>query len=256
MRNNLKAEIATYVHSKHNLWSDRTITSVNYILRTMAVDFNHPAENYKRLISRGLGRYTIKTYFMVAGKFEEQQLGKTRYKDFLKQNSSAFKNCYKEKTRRLSDDDFRKCRELYSQSNARMFNLLTLMGCAGLRVSEAMSVKWSDFFNEDGVSYLKVVGKGSKQRVIPFDMAKLQKTDSEFAVQPVAFRFFFKRDMKPFTPHDFRAYFATSVARDYVSTGQITSKDLASLLGHASTATTEKYIRADLKRVAKVFSTK
>lgn len=251
LEKNLNKEIEKYVESKRGIWSNRTCASVGATLRSLAVDFSNPRKNYAKLVDAGRSRYTIKVYFTIAAKFEREAGGSNRYGDFLKKEKSAFKNCYKDKTRILRPEDYARFLEMYQQAeNHNMYNLLMLMGQAGLRVSEALNAKWDDFFQDGDDIYLKVIGKGSKQRAVPFEPTRLLQTENKTGriVGTVAFRFLFERDMSPFTPHDFRAYYATFIANH----PELSIKDAAMLLGHADIKTTSRYVRSDIHRVAKV----
>lgn len=245
MSNNLlKEEIESYVESKRDLWSPNTCRSTRYKLNTLSTHWSCPDRNFKSLKHSGLGRYTLQVYFVLASQFEQERFGTKRYAEFIKKQRAAFKNCYREKTRRLKQEEYERFCDSYRETNVRMFNLLILMGEAGLRVSEAESVRWENF--KDG--YLWVVGKGQKQRCIPFNVEKLIKHDSNLVINHVAYRFFFKRDLKPFTPHDFRAFFATKVANH----PELGIKDAAFLLGHSNVNTTQRYVRVDMDRIARV----
>lgn len=253
---NLNTEIEKYVESKRDSWSDRTLPVVRSILLTLAPHFTSPYRNYKELIKDGFSKHTIRTYFLYAIRFEEETRKTTLYRDYLRRNKAAFKNCYLEKTRLLKPAQFEKFKAQHITSNPKMYNLLVLMGEAGLRVSEAMNAKWSDFVEgDDAYSFIRVIGKGNKQRLVPFDKNRLIKIQEsgEMIVGVLAYKFLFQRDLKPFTPHDFRAHYATVMTQTYP---ELSVKDLAQLLGHSSIVTTQKYMRFDLNRVAKVLNKK
>jgi integrase len=242
-------EINDYVESKRGLWSDRTLPVVRTTLRTMASGFFSPDKVFKKLLEEGRTKYTIKTYFAVASRFEKEIYRTKRYQQFLQNHTSTFRNCYKDKTRHLKPEQYEKFLNMYLNQNPNMYNLLVLMGTAGLRVSEALSATWEDI--QDG--FIKVIGKGSKQRVIPFDPKVLIKSgETGKIVGRLAFRFLFNRDLKPYTPHDFRAYYATYIANH----PELSIKDAALLLGHSSITTTSRYVRTDLNRIAKVLKKK
>lgn len=247
MRTNLNKAIEKYLESKRDIWSDRTLPVVRACLTTMASHFDNPSENYKRLIKAGRKKYTIKQYFITAGRFEEEVYGRTRYKDFIRLHRSAFRNCYKEKTRSFTAERFVEFKALYEERNPAMYNLLVLMGEAGLRVSEALNVTWEDV-TEQG--YLKIIGKGDKQRLVPFDSERLLgERRGAIVKKPLAYRFLFRRDLQPYTPHDFRAHYATTICTYYP---ELNIKDVATLLGHVSILTTQKYMRSDVSRIDKI----
>lgn len=246
----LVKEVEKYVESKRDLWASSTCVSVSAKLRSVLPYISSPDLCFQAFLKERKSKYSIKTYFIIASEFERQTFGTNKFEDFLRSNHHTFRYCYQEKTRLLSVEEYDRFKTHYMNTNPRMFNLVVLMGEAGLRISEALEAKWEDFVEISGETYLKVTGKGKKQRLVPFEPKRLIKNSEERAVGSVAFRYYFKRDMKPYTPHDFRAFFATRTAQVYAN--QLTSKDLAMILGHESTATTDKYIRSDLSRVARV----
>jgi integrase len=248
MRNNLEKVIEKYVESKRDIWSNRTLPVVRSTLLSLASHFDDCAQNYKRLIKAGKSRYTIKQYFIVAGKFEEECFGTQHYKTFLGSNRSAFRNCYKEKTRFLTAEKFAEFKSRYlSEGHPAMYNLLVLMGDAVLRITEALEAKWTDLTETELIT---VIGKGNKQRQVPIDPARLLPNESDYIVErPLAYRFLFQRDMAPFTPHDFRAHYATTLTEKYP---ELNVKHVATLLGHSSIQTTQKYMRSDVEQIQNI----
>lgn len=245
MQDSLRTEIEKYVESKRHIWSATTLRSVHSKLRTLAPRIDSPADAYKWLIENKYGRYTIKTYFIIASSFEGEVYNSSKFHTFLQKNKAAFKNCYQDKQRNLKPAEYETFLKKF-EGKPQMWNLLVLMGRAGLRISEAKAVKWSDFSDGD----LFIRGKGGKVRKAPLEQGLLKASGSEFVVTAFNHRKVFERELAPFTPHDFRAYYATQVANH----PELNLKDAAMLLGHSSVMTTSRYVRSDYDRVKKELS--
>lgn len=134
--------------------------------------------------------------------------------------------------------------------------LVTLCGMAGLRISEARSVRAKDFDTTGERVTLLVRGKGAKQRRIPLspeawenladvvaersgDELLVEMSDSG-ARKAIGRLGRDARLSRPIASHDLRATFATSAYRS--------TKDLRAVqlyLGHASSKTTEVYVGID-----------
>lgn len=141
--------------------------------------------------------------------------------------------------------------------------LEVLYGC-GLRVSEAVGLKISNFYLED--SFIRVVGKGNKERIVPVGemavaavMAYLESRPAEFsgvddlflnrygkALSRVsAFNAVKKMTLaagisKSVSPHTFRHSFATHLIENGADL-----RVVQEMLGHESVATTEIYTHVD-----------
>lgn len=152
--------------------------------------------------------------------------------------------------------------------------LETLYGC-GLRVSELVELKISDFYFEEG--FLKVTGKGNKQRFVPIgDLAQkyigfykngirlhinIKKgfEDTLFLNRrggqlTRAMIFTIIKDLavkvelrKKISPHTFRHSFATHLLENGADL-----RSIQLMLGHESITTTEIYVHLDRKFLAKV----
>jgi integrase/recombinase XerD len=152
--------------------------------------------------------------------------------------------------------------------------LETLYGC-GLRVSEAINLKISDLFFEEG--FIKVTGKGDKQRFVPIapltmKYINLYKTeirnhqtipkesiDTLFLnrrgkVLSRAMIFTIIKDLaakagirKNVGPHTFRHSFATHLLENGADL-----RAIQQMLGHESITTTEIYTHIDKSHLAKV----
>lgn len=142
-----------------------------------------------------------------------------------------------------------------------------LYGC-GLRVSELCDLKISHFYKNDG--FLKVVGKGSKERFVPIGGEALKQLEMYIthdrlhrqAVKGFEDYVFLNRSGKPFSrvyvflvikelaakagihknisPHTMRHSFATHMVE-----GGADLRAVQDMLGHASITTTEIYTHLD-----------
>ena len=155
--------------------------------------------------------------------------------------------------------------------------LETLYGC-GLRVSELISLKISDlFFDED---FIKVTGKGDKQRFIPISHVNKKYIDiyrNEIRVhlkiqegfQDILFLnrrgkqltramiFTIVKNLattiglnKSISPHTFRHSFATHLLENGADL-----RAIQQMLGHESITTTEIYMHVDRSHLAEVMNT-
>ena len=149
--------------------------------------------------------------------------------------------------------------------------IIELMYSSGLRVSEAVNVNIDDF--EEDKLFLRVLGKGSKTRLVPIgrfainainvwllERGKiLNKTDALFlnmrgtrltvrSVQLRLKKLAIKQGLPPIHPHMLRHSFATHMLES--------SSDLRTiqeLLGHSSLSTTQIYTKLDYQHLAKIY---
>ncbi len=155
---------------------------------------------------------------------------------------------------------------------ARDTALLTLIYGAGLRISEALSLKRSDVpFGES----ITIRGKGGKERIVPILPIIRQAVDEylaecEYDLRPEDPLFVgargeklnaavFQRSVKKVrenmqlpesvTPHAFRHSFATHLLG---SGGDL--RAIQELLGHASLSTTQRYTKIDTDRLLESYS--
>ena len=154
---------------------------------------------------------------------------------------------------------------------ARDVALLTLLYGAGLRVSEALSLRRGDV---PVPASLTILGKGSKERVVPMLAAVREAIDSYERMLPFtgakAAPLFLSRRGKPMspreaqllmqrlrgalglsdraTPHALRHSFATHLLSNG---GDLRS--VQELLGHASLSTTQTYTQIDTKKLMDVY---
>ena len=143
----------------------------------------------------------------------------------------------------------------------------TLFSC-GLRVSELVNMKLSNIFREE--MYLRIMGKGSKERLVPLSDKALEELDNWFAVRctmnikPGEEDYVFlnrrgshltrtmilimiKRQAKEagitktISPHTLRHSFATELLK-----GGADLRFIQAMLGHEDIGTTEIYTHIDL----------
>lgn len=152
---------------------------------------------------------------------------------------------------------------------ARDRALLELLYSSALRVSELCSLRWRDLDLEEGL--VRVVGKGSKTRVVPVGSKALEAlsalrpalADAQAPVfpgrggaplTPAAVRLRVKRRAieqgveQRVHPHLLRHTCASHLLE---SSGEL--RAVQELLGHADIATTEIYTHLDFQRLAQVY---
>ncbi|HXW53385.1 MAG TPA: site-specific tyrosine recombinase XerD [Myxococcota bacterium] len=153
--------------------------------------------------------------------------------------------------------------------------IIALLYASGLRVSELINLKTSDLNFEAG--YLKTMGKGKKERVVPINeraLALIQRyfaasrqqlldgkiSDLVFAkkggsklsrqsVWKIIKKYALLSGMKAdFSPHQLRHSFATHLLE-----GGINLRALQLMLGHCDLATTEIYMHVDKTRLKALY---
>jgi integrase/recombinase XerC len=178
--------------------------------------------------------------------------------------------------RPLSENDAARAIERASEHDvewmaARDVALLTLLYGAGLRVSEALSLRRGDV---PVPASLTILGKGSKERVVPMLAAVREAIDSYERILPFTGAkgspLFLSRRGKPMspreaqllmqklrgalglsdraTPHALRHSFATHLLSNG---GDLRS--VQELLGHASLSTTQTYTQIDTTKLMDVY---
>ena len=154
---------------------------------------------------------------------------------------------------------------------ARDAALLTLLYGAGLRISEALSLKRGDVPLSEAIT---ILGKGRKERVVPLLPLVIQAVDDyaakiPFTAAPSAPLFLSRRN-KPMspreaqalmqrlrgrlgltekaTPHALRHSFATHLLQ-----GGGDLRSVQELLGHASLSTTQTYTQIDMRQLMQTY---
>ena len=149
--------------------------------------------------------------------------------------------------------------------------IIELIYSSGLRVSEAVNSNLDDF--EENKNFLRVVGKGSKTRLVPvgryaqnaindwmLERDKLSTKDNALfvnlrgsrittrSVQERIKSIALMQGLPPVNPHMLRHSFATHLLE---SSGDLRS--IQELLGHSSLSTTQIYTRLDYQHLMKVY---
>jgi len=149
--------------------------------------------------------------------------------------------------------------------------IIELIYSSGLRVSEAVNANLDDF--EDNKNFLRVLGKGSKTRLVPVgryarkaidewidERKKLSTKDNSLfvnlrgkrisarSVQEKIRNIAIMQGLPPVNPHMLRHSFATHLLE---SSGDLRS--IQELLGHSSLSTTQIYTRIDYQHLIKVY---
>ena len=149
--------------------------------------------------------------------------------------------------------------------------IVELMYSSGLRVSETVNINISDF--EENMSFLRVLGKGSKTRLVPMgrfainaindwlnerekisnntDALFLNSKGSRISVRSIQLRLkkmAIKQGLPPVHPHMLRHSFATHMLE---SSGDL--RTIQELLGHSSLSTTQIYTKLDYQHLAKIY---
>lgn len=152
--------------------------------------------------------------------------------------------------------------------------ILEFLYGSGLRVSELISVKYKDIEINGG--YVKVFGKGSKERIVPLtsetiikikkwmnyiDKINISSKEGFLFINKKGFRLtrrtvhrIVKESMiiteqyKNISPHSLRHSFATNLLDNGADL-----RSIQDMLGHANLSTTEKYTHLSLKKLLDVY---
>ena len=149
--------------------------------------------------------------------------------------------------------------------------IIELIYSSGLRVSEAVNANLNDF--EDNKNFLRVLGKGSKTRLVPvgryaqsaingwiIERDKLVANDNALfvnlrgnristrSVQERIKNIAIMQGLPPVNPHMLRHSFATHLLE---SSGDLRS--IQELLGHTSLSSTQIYTKLDYQHLSKIY---
>ena len=149
--------------------------------------------------------------------------------------------------------------------------IVELMYSSGLRVSETANIDLNDF--EEEMSFLRVLGKGSKTRIVPLGRYAInaiqnwikerekysEKSKALFinlkgsrlsvrSIQLRLKRLALKQGLPPVNPHMLRHSFATHMLE---SSGDL--RTIQELLGHSSLSTTQIYTKLDYQYLVKIY---
>ena len=163
--------------------------------------------------------------------------------------------------------------DLSTNEGHRNRAIIEVLFSCGLRVSELVNLKYSDLFLEEG--YIRVMGKGSKERLVPISERAIHELDNWrsvrnlMAIKPGEEDYVFlnrrgahltrtmilimiKRQAeaagiaKTISPHTLRHSFATALLE-----GGADLRVIQALLGHESIGTTEIYTHIDTSTLRK-----
>jgi len=149
--------------------------------------------------------------------------------------------------------------------------IVELMYSSGLRVSETANINLDDF--EEEMSFLRVLGKGAKTRLVPigryaknaidnwvYERIKYSEVSnalfinlkgSRLSVRSIQLRLkrlAVKQGLPPIHPHMLRHSFATHMLE---SSGDL--RTIQELLGHSSLSSTQIYTKLDYQHLVKIY---
>ncbi|MCI0468630.1 MAG: site-specific tyrosine recombinase XerD [Nitrospirae bacterium] len=163
--------------------------------------------------------------------------------------------------------------KLKGDTSLRNSTMLELMYSSGLRVSEIISVKTGDLNLEAG--FLKIIGKGSKERVVPMNQRSTDKIKKYLhEIRPNMLRgrnspylfltnrgapmtrqrfwqtikFYGRLAGLNLTPHSIRHSFATHLLDHGADL-----RSVQKMLGHADISTTEIYTKVTYERIKRAY---
>ena len=156
----------------------------------------------------------------------------------------------------------------------RNIALISIIYGCGLRVSEALSIKYGDIPKNSSKGYIKITGKGNKERIIPLIGNVMNKLNEYISAYPFKwseenFLFLgknkkklnsavFQRDFRKirkklklsenFTPHALRHSFATHMLEEGADV-----RTIQKLLGHRSLKSTQIYTEVSQTQLSKLY---
>ena len=154
----------------------------------------------------------------------------------------------------------------------RNIALISIIYGSGLRVNEALSIKFKDIPKNTSKGYIKIIGKGNKERIVPLINYVMKKINEYISSYPFNWNdenylflgknqkklnsAVFQRDFRKirkklglnekFTPHALRHSFATHMLE---SSGDLRS--IQEMLGHSSLSTTQIYTKLNFQQLKK-----
>ncbi len=216
---------------------------------------------------QGLAPSTISCYLQAIKKAIKQSLTDTRQltllDNFFKQIKTAKtdKKIYQEEL--LSEGDMAK---LIQAMPIRLALICEALYRTGLRISELLAIRLEDTQRQGDFVYVRIIGKGKKERRIILSHTLYKKIIKAFASQELLFasprggsysREYIARQVAKYArlildrhihPHSFRHSFATS---HILRKGSV--KAVANYLGHSSTSITEQMYNHDQMQAAELW---
>ena len=252
---NLNRELPSYLTEQMEYLPPRSFNNKLNHLKLILSEAGTPDQIHRLLLLKGYSPYYIKTAFGAVAQFERLALTTTTYQKFVVKMSriGTFKNAYVRRIKAVTTADLVSAIQIArDQKRWAIYNFLILMAGGGLRLNEARLALWTDY---DG-KYLRILGKGSKYRTIPFRGAfrefQLVKFEGSFISGKCYYEQFFKDHLHGYTPKDLRAYFITEMANQE----GVTDYDVSELAGHSSTAITKLYYRSNLDKLGDIMENK
>lgn len=165
-------------------------------------------------------------------------------------------------------------RDLHGPTAIRDYVMLELLYSSGLRVSELVSIKLEDINLEAG--FLRILGKGSKERVVPINVRAIERLKiyinqqrPELLKNKRSSYLFVTKRGRPMTrqrfwqttkvlgrrfgielsPHVIRHSFATHLLE-----GGADLRSVQKMLGHSDISTTQIYTKVTTDRIKKVYT--
>lgn len=122
----------------------------------------------------------------------------------------------------------------------------------GMRIAEISGITKDSIFIDGGYTYIKVIGKGNKERRIPIDreIVDILKKESIYRFIENTSYYYINKYCKLFfgdgiTPHSFRHGYVTKLIDNGAD-----HKSVQKVVGHESFATTMRYFHKDMKQIS------
>jgi integrase/recombinase XerD len=150
--------------------------------------------------------------------------------------------------------------ETKKEKHAWKLASIILMAFAGLRANEVLTLKSENFFKNENEIWIKIKGKGNRERVIPLPNNKytewLYKNKDKIFPINVSYQSLYNTVKKlgkqagdnKATPHKLRHFYGT-----YLSSKGIPLQVIQELMGHSNPKTTMNYIKvSDKEKIEKI----
>ena len=135
--------------------------------------------------------------------------------------------------------------DLSTNEGHRNRAIIEVLFSCGLRVSELVNLKYSDLFLDEG--YIRVMGKGSKERLVPISQKAIHELANWRQVRNLMTILIMIKRLaeaagitKTISPHTLRHSFATALLE-----GGADLRVIQAMLGHEDIGTTEIYTHID-----------